>query len=298
MKLVAPDPHRISFERRAPTGLLIINADDWGGFPAATDSIERCFEIGAITSATAMVYMSDSDRAAQIAIESDRPIGLHLNLTQPFEVVPASPAVRDRQLAACRYFRDLRRRRWTYDPRREVNRLIHDAILDQFDAFERLYGIPPTHMDSHHHAHVCPNVFRSRAIPPGMRVRQIISAPPGAIARPGFAIRIARHAALRRRYITTERFWSGPSLIPALGGSHLGEAIAEAQHHTVEVMVHPSFEKEQRTLLDDDWCETIANARLGDYTDLRPRPAGRGAIVAGALALTVGDAANLLVAVA
>ena len=63
--------------------MLIVNADDLGGFPAATDAIARCFDAGAITSATLMVGKDDSRRAAEMAVAGDWPVGLHLNLREP-----------------------------------------------------------------------------------------------------------------------------------------------------------------------------------------------------------------------
>jgi hypothetical protein len=49
------------------SGLLIVNADDWGGSEATTDAILATFEAGRITSTSGMVHMPDSDRAAEIA---------------------------------------------------------------------------------------------------------------------------------------------------------------------------------------------------------------------------------------
>ena len=62
-------------------GLLIVNADDWGGDSSATDAILAAFESGGITSTTGFVHMPDSRRAAEIALGHGIPVGLHLNLT-------------------------------------------------------------------------------------------------------------------------------------------------------------------------------------------------------------------------
>src|SRR5437879_772235 len=143
-------------------GVLMINADDWGASVATTDAIVRCFDAGALTAASAMVYMADSARAAPIARGRGLPVGLHLNLTQPFdgEGVPAD--VRRRQLRVSRRFVDLRLRRWIYDP---LSRSAVDgAIADQLAEFERLYGEPPRRLDGHLHVHLCPNVLLSRAL--------------------------------------------------------------------------------------------------------------------------------------
>src|ERR1700710_640786 len=49
------------------SGLLIVNADDWGGERRSTEAIQEAFDAGRVTSTTAMVYMEDSGRAAEIA---------------------------------------------------------------------------------------------------------------------------------------------------------------------------------------------------------------------------------------
>ena len=61
--------------------MLIINADDYGRNAAATDNTLRVFRRGAIISASAMVFMDDSERASQLALEAGLEVGLHLNLS-------------------------------------------------------------------------------------------------------------------------------------------------------------------------------------------------------------------------
>jgi predicted glycoside hydrolase/deacetylase ChbG (UPF0249 family) len=223
-----------------------------------------------------MVHMSDSPRAAEMALAKDRAVGLHLNLTQLFEDRPAAPAVRERQAAVCRHFADLRRRRWSLDRRPRTKRLIYDAINDQLDAFRLLYGREPTHLDSHHHVHVCPDVFMSSALASISKVRQTISPPPDSGARdrfrPGTLARRSRHFALRRRFITTDRFWFGPDLIPELGGAGIAEAVTEAASRPVEIMVHPSFDAELDVLLTGSWRTALAGSPLGSFRDLSARP--------------------------
>jgi predicted glycoside hydrolase/deacetylase ChbG (UPF0249 family) len=52
---------------RIGAGLLIVNADDLGGNPVATDRIVAGFRARVLTSATAMMHMADSERAAGLA---------------------------------------------------------------------------------------------------------------------------------------------------------------------------------------------------------------------------------------
>jgi predicted glycoside hydrolase/deacetylase ChbG (UPF0249 family) len=143
------------------TPLLIVNADDLGPRPEITDAIPACWSAGALSSATAMVHMQDSARAARLARQRELPTGLHLNLTTPFTASGVPPAVAARQEALCRHFAK-RRRRWLPAPRRRE--LIAAAIADQLAEYRRLFRRPPTHVDGHEHIQACPAVFASRAL--------------------------------------------------------------------------------------------------------------------------------------
>ena len=68
--------------------MLIINADDLGMNEQTTDGIIACCDKRLITSATAMVFMRDTARAAELASSRDIGIGLHLNFTTPFDGPP------------------------------------------------------------------------------------------------------------------------------------------------------------------------------------------------------------------
>jgi hypothetical protein len=254
-------------------GLLIVNADDWGGFREGTDAIESCFAIGAISSTTAMVHMADSHRAAELARERERPTGLHLNLTQPYDAAIVPAAVRERQLRLCAHFAALARRRWTLSPDPRVHRLVADGIRDQLQEFHERYEREPTHVDSHHHVHVCPDVFLSRALYTGTRVRQALSLAPGTGRRgmKGLATGLARGAKQRllaRRFLTTERFWCAGELSDGDGAVPIADAAAYAQTHAIEIMVHPSFESEIAVLRSDAWLAALRDAPLASYVAL------------------------------
>jgi predicted glycoside hydrolase/deacetylase ChbG (UPF0249 family) len=254
-------------------GLLVVNADDWGGFREGTDAIEACFAIGAVSSTTAMVHMADSQRAAELARERERPTGLHLNLTQPYDAAVVPAPVRERQLRLCAHFRALHRRRWTLSPDPRVHRLLADGIRDQLEEFHERYGHEPTHVDSHHHVHVCPDVFLSRALCTGTRVRQALSFAPGASPRGarGLAKGLARRAKqelLARRFLTTERFWCAGELSDGDGAVPIADAAAYAANHSIEIMVHPSFESDIAVLRSEAWLEALHDAPLASYAAL------------------------------
>jgi chitin disaccharide deacetylase len=247
--------------------LLIINADDWGGFKQGTDAIEACFAAGAISSSTAMVHMSDARRAAELALEGGRPIGLHLNLTQPFDAPDVRPLVRERQRRLCAHFARLRLRRWVYSANPATHTLVADAIRDQLEEFQRLYGAAPTHVDSHHHVHVCPDVFLSRALEHGIRVRQTLSPLPAAHGPATLPSRL-KHRLLCRRFTTTSHFWGARELTGSDGSIPIGAAVQLARADTVEIMVHPSFPAETEVLLSKRWLDAIGPARPGPYISL------------------------------
>jgi predicted glycoside hydrolase/deacetylase ChbG (UPF0249 family) len=64
--------------------MLIINADDWGRSAVETDAALRCYKAGRITSVSAMVFMANFERAAELAKENQVDAGLHLNFSETF----------------------------------------------------------------------------------------------------------------------------------------------------------------------------------------------------------------------
>jgi chitin disaccharide deacetylase len=246
-------------------GLLIVNADDWGGFREGTDAIDRCFRIGAVSSTTAMVHMSDSRRAAELALENAWPVGLHLNLTQPFDAADVDASVRERQRRLCVHFDKLRARRWMLSADRRLHELIAEEIRGQIEQFAILYGGEPTHVDSHHHVHVCPDVFLSSALVRGTRMRQTVSAPPVDRRAARMLAGAAKHWVLARRFVTTSRFWAVRELAPGTGTVPIATAAELSRRQSVEIMTHPSFPSELRVLRSGAWAQVIAQAPLGSY---------------------------------
>lgn len=245
------------------SGLLIVNADDYGAASRTTDAIVDCFERGAITSATTMVWMQDTERAAKLAGARELPTGLHLNLTMDFDgqdVPPDVAAVQGRLTDRMR--RRLGLTRWAYRPL--LRSAVSTSIADQLVRFEELYGHPPTHVDGHNHVHLSPNVLFSRSLPRGTKVRTSHDF----AGRLGDSPKVLRRALIRRRFRTTDSFFSIRSIHPELGGSGLEEVLDLAQHASVELMVHPHWEDEFELLMSDEWRAKIAGLPLGSYLDL------------------------------
>lgn len=115
---------------------LIVNADDFGLSEGVNRGIIRAHEQGIVTSTSLMVRCPASAESPDFARRHPRlGFGLHLDLAEwvyrndewvlKYEVVPAS----DKSAVAA-----------------EVQR--------QLDAFRRLMGGDPTHLDSHQHTHL------------------------------------------------------------------------------------------------------------------------------------------------
>ncbi len=190
-------------------GLLIVNADDLGLRPDVTDATLKVFAAGAISSATAMTMMQDTARAASLATERGLPVGLHLNLTFGYNGPGVPVAIRERQARLVVYFGS-RVARNVYDPR--MRRVIDAAINDQLVAFHDAFGRPPTHLDGHHHIHLCPTVALSAALSGFTRARVTASGPPAPRLGVRRALAAIDNAILRRRFLTPDRFIAFPAV--------------------------------------------------------------------------------------
>jgi predicted glycoside hydrolase/deacetylase ChbG (UPF0249 family) len=254
------------------SGLLVVNADDWGGGEATTNAIQSTFEAGRITSASAMVYMPDSSRAAEIARRVGLPVGLHLNLSEPFAGAEASIAVRDRQLRVAELCAGAgpdghpgiaKMRKWLFDP--TISAVVDRAIADQVERFTALYGRAPTHFDGHNHVDVCPNVFRSGSIPRGAVLRGSVDR--FSIERsPAGLMRSARHA-LRPRHLRSARYLLHIAELSLPDAGPADPRLQLARENTVEVMGHPDDPDELVALMSPAWQRVLAEHRLGSFAD-------------------------------
>jgi predicted glycoside hydrolase/deacetylase ChbG (UPF0249 family) len=249
-------------------GLLIVNADDLGRTPGESDAVMDCWRAGGISSATHMVWMSDSDRAAALAREARLPTGLHLNLVEPYSAPDVPPDVRARQAAVARHYagRGARIRALLYDPRRR--RQVDRVIADQLARYRELHGGEPTHVDGHHHSHLVPTVLMSPALPRAVPVRRAFTFLSGERPAASRAMRSARNALIARRFRTTDWLFDLSELHPALGGGRLEQKLALARSGTVEVMAHPGVPGERKLLVGEDWRRAVEGLRLGSFAVL------------------------------
>jgi predicted glycoside hydrolase/deacetylase ChbG (UPF0249 family) len=243
--------------------MMIINADDWGRTRGETDAASLCHQRGRITSASAMVFMQDSQRAAELARETGMEVGLHLNLTEPF-----SAAVEDARLLACHS------RIRTYLGARKYAFLVYNPALRgefryvieaQLKEFVRLYGARPSHIDGHRHQHLCSNVLLDGLIPAGQKLRRSFFFWPGEKSLANRAFRGLVNRLLTRRYRSTDYFFA---LSQCLEVERMSRVAELARKHCVELMTHPANDAERRWLLGDDYLRHLARLERGTYASL------------------------------
>lgn len=232
-------------------GLLIVNADDFGFSRRVTESALQAFRAGAISSATAMVWMRDSGRAASTASELGLPLGLHLNLTAEFTSTSVPAAARSRQRKLVEHLG----RRGEGGVGRNAGRVVGDAVRDQLERLAETYG-EPTHVDGHHHVHLKPEVMKQ--IPDRFPIRPPLSVLDGgsAVSRQPVPGRRSPRWALSLEQIRLD-----------LGAEGAG-VLTRADHDAIEVMTHPAENGQLRILLGHRWQEMIAGLRMGSYADL------------------------------
>ncbi|MFD3247128.1 chitin disaccharide deacetylase [Rahnella aquatilis] len=217
--------------------LLIVNADDFGLCKAQNYGIIEAFNNGVVTSTTAMVNMATTEHAAVLsAAHPELAVGMHFVLTLGRPLSPMPGLVRDGELG-----------KWIWEMA-EQGTLPLDEIAQelqcQFDRFVAVFGRLPTHLDSHHHVHMFPQIF------------PIVEA----FAKDqGIPVRIDRNE-IRRRDIAL----CGAKSTDGFDSSFYGEAISDALFlqtldtatqrgdRTLEIMTHPSFI--DNTILASKYC--------------------------------------------
>src|SRR5205085_5055511 len=141
--------------------MLIINADDWGRSVAETDAALRCYQSARITSVSAMVFMKDSERAAELAKDHNIDTGLHLNFTEPFSGESNSERLIESHRGIMQFLRSNKYAQLFYNP--FLRKAFVYSCRAQLEEFVRLFGSLPSHIDGHHHMHLCGNILLSHA---------------------------------------------------------------------------------------------------------------------------------------
>lgn len=246
--------------------MLIINADDFGKSLETTNNIVMCFREKRITSSSAMVFMQDSERAASLDLENGLEVGLHLNFDEQFTGDVPPLRVKEYLNQTATFLTGSKLRQVMYNPM--LHRQFEYLYNVQYEEFLRLYHRPPSHINGHHHRHLCSNVLFGRIIPDGSRVRRSFTFMKGERSFGNRLYRRGVDTVLKRRYITTDMFFAAS---PAVEPNFLMQKVELAKNHNVELMVHLSSQWEVEYLMRQDFIDSIGEVPRGTYRDLPVR---------------------------
>jgi len=240
--------------------MLIINADDWGRSVAETDAALRCYKGGRITSVSAMVFMEDSERAAELAKENELDVGLHLNFTDKFTANQYSGTLANYHGEIVRFLRGSKYSQLLYNP--FLRKEFAYSYEAQFAEFTRLYGKPPSHIDGHHHMHLCANILLSNIIPAGMKMRRNFSFSPGEKGVLNRTYRAIIDRRLAHKYQITDYFFD---LTQCIEGKKVDRVAALAKSSSVELMTHPVMNAEEKYLMSDEFQVILQPLEISGY---------------------------------
>ncbi len=208
---------------------LIINADDLGFNRDVNAGISQAHRQGVLTSATLMANGDAFDHAVELA--RDMPaldVGCHLVLVQGRSLVTGKPLPKGpRQLLLALAKRHL-------DVRAELRMQIEKILAA---------GIRPTHLDTHKHTHLVPQVFREVVRLAGEYNIPYVRLPLDPAMRiAGFPLSRAggfyRRTAQRHNVLFTDHFL-GFRLTGSLTEATFAAALANLPEGLTEFMCHP-----------------------------------------------------------
>jgi len=241
--------------------MLIINADDWGRSAAETDAALRCYRQGRITTVSAMVFMEDSERAAELAKENNLDTGLHLNFSEEFSGESCSERLKECHTRIIRFLKRHKYAQLVYNP--FVRKAFSYSYEAQAEEFVRLFGKSPSHIDGHHHMHLCGNLLFSKLIPAGTKMRRNFSFWAGEKSLLNRAYRGLVDRWLARRYQLADYFFD---LTQCVREKKLDRVAGLAKSSSVELMTHPVVEAEAEYLMSDQFRGLVQRLEVGSYT--------------------------------
>ncbi len=262
--------------------ILVVNADDAGVDRARNDGILEAARRGVVRSASLLVgFPAAADFAERSRRVEGLAVGLHANFSEGEPLVKGHTTLAGpdgRFLGKEQLLR--RARAGAIDPaeaRREL-----EAQLERFASF----GLEPTHVDGHNHAHLHPGIAEAmlEVLPPGTWVRlpgRGTSCPAPLHRIPEFAARAAALGFLRFRRADCV---TGLAALEGYGVADLLALLAQARGGIVELVTHPGAcdaasvpfsalsarERERATLCDPALFSALAarGIRLASFCDV------------------------------
>jgi predicted glycoside hydrolase/deacetylase ChbG (UPF0249 family) len=246
--------------------MVIITADDFGKTRHATDNILKCFFNQRITSASAMVFMEDSDRAAALVMKEDIEVGLHINFTTPFNSPKLSSQILKHHQRVASYLAKNKLTQLIYNP--FLARSFQYLFLSQQDEFMRLYQKPPDFFNGHHHVHLCANMLLGGLLPKGKRVRRTFTFDAGEISILNRLYRKLLDVFVSGGYVSTDSFFS---ILPVVDQDRLWNIMNRSIRSNVEIEVHPENAEELEFLLSDQFRLLLNTFHVGTFQKITTR---------------------------
>jgi len=243
--------------------MLIITADDLGLDKQVTDRILSSFSMQRISSASAMVFMKDTMRAAESAAELNLEVGLHLNFTLPFSASNVSSKLKAHQNAISSYLLSSKFGQLIYNP------FLRDSFYFVFRAqqeeFYRLYGKNPNFYNGHHHMHLCSNIILSNLLPRQVPVRRTFTFNWGEKDPLDILYRRILDHFINYRYISTDYFYSLSALMEL---ETLQKFITLSRIKNVEIMVHPNRDREFIYIQSNEYFKLLNLTKVGNFKEI------------------------------
>jgi hypothetical protein len=243
---------------------VIVNADDWGNDTETTDRILDCYRAESVSSVSAMVFMADSERAAEIARQESIDAGLHLNFTTEFSAAQISSRLFEHQQEIARTLNGNRLAQALYHPRLTAS--FEYVVKAQIEEFARLYGGIPDRFDGHHHMHLCANVICQKLLPARSIVRRNLSFGPGEKRMANRLYRQIQDRRLAQRYHLADYFFD---LRPVVPSARLERIFALGRSFNVELETHPIRDAEYRFLMSGELQRCAGVTRVANGYVLR-----------------------------
>jgi predicted glycoside hydrolase/deacetylase ChbG (UPF0249 family) len=209
-----------------------------------------------------MVFMEDSERAAEIARDHGIDAGLHLNFTLSLSASGVSSQLLQHQNRLSQYLLRHRFSRIVFHP--GLISSFEYVVAAQCEEFTRLYGQEPGRLDGHHHMHLCANVLLGELLPSGTIVRRNFSFQPGEKSIANRCYRQATDRILSRRHRLTDHFFS----IEPLETSRLQRIANLSKLYVVEMETHPQEESEYAFLTSGGIRNLAGNCAVASQFDV------------------------------
>jgi chitin disaccharide deacetylase len=133
-----------------------------------------------------------------------------------------------------------------------------DFLTGTGEEFVRLFEKSPSHIDGHHHMHLCANLVLGKSIPAGMKMRRDFSFLPGEKSMLNRAWRRLVRSSISSRGLFFD-------LTQCIEGNKLDRVAALAKSSNVELMTHPTVSAEKAFLMSDEFQVILQHLEIGGY---------------------------------